>query len=174
MINELLRDHVTSVGFSLTLGKTHIAALVELDHMLKLNLGKRKIDYDIYVRGPRRSFPRAFANFVPGVNGLIRRGLAEHILPVEMQRPGVFVGDLPPRRVWRITKAGRLVINLLKETGLYQEYAAHLPPLPSTQAELKALRDQLNSYTNQEMQAYGEQVRAERTISRLRSLRSVS
>ena len=30
-MNEALRDHVTSAAFVLTLGKTHITALVRLD-----------------------------------------------------------------------------------------------------------------------------------------------
>lgn len=160
-MNELFRDHVTSVGFALSLGKTHIAALVDLDHQLRLNLASRRIDYDIHVRGPIRTMPRAFAHFVPGVDGLIRRGLVEHILPAEYQQPGVSTRDLRPSRVWRITRAGRIVINLLKESGVYQDFAAHLPPLPSTQAELRALRRMLDSATREQVAAYGAEVRRE-------------
>lgn len=157
-MNELFRDHVTSVGFNLSLGKTHIAALVELDHKLKLNLplGYQGIDYSVAVRGSRGRLPRAFAHNVPARIGLEARGLVEHLISM---------GDhdwrhLTPRQVWRITPAGRLVINLLKEAGLYQEYAGYLPPLPTTQAELKALRDTLSSYSREQMAEYGQKLRS--------------
>ena len=157
-MNDLFREHVTSVGFSLTLGKTHIAALVELDHRLRLNLRDPFVSYGAYVEHRPRHLPRAFAHSVTGHNGLIGRGLVEHIVEAR-RKPGERYGSMTPRRCWRITPAGRMVINLLKEAGLYQEYAAYLPPLPSSNAELKKLRDTLNSYNRDEMIEYGEKVR---------------
>lgn len=122
-INESLREHVTSVGFNLSLGKTHIAALVKTDIELKANLSTTEY-LQRYGAGPRE--PRVFNLFATGNSGLIQRGLLEHIAE-SRRKPGERYGDMKPRRIWRITPAGRLVINLLKEAGIYQEYAAMLP-----------------------------------------------
>ena len=100
-MNEALREHVTRVGFNLTLGKTHVQTLVVLDIALKAN---------------RHWHDRGRNLFVPAVQGLERRGLVEHTYPSK--------SGLPVRRIWRITKAGRFVLGLLKESGLYDEYAA--------------------------------------------------
>lgn len=124
-INEYLREHVTRVGFNLSLGKTHIAALVHIDHMLKRNQSTIEAlnngDYKM-----REKLPRVFNLFVPGQRGLAERGLVQHIGD-RHQKPGELWSSMRPRRIWRITPAGRLVINLLKEAGIYQEYVAMLP-----------------------------------------------
>lgn len=119
-INEQFRHHVTSVGFILTLGKTHIARLVAIDLELKENLSIiERIDADVLR-------PRAPRVFNSTAHGLFERGLVEHILDAR-RKPGENINEMRPRRIWRITPAGRLVINLLKEAGIYQEYAAMLP-----------------------------------------------
>lgn len=159
-MNELFREHVTSVGFSLTLGKTHIAALVELDHELKLNLpDPLRINYAVHVMLRPRELPPAFNHSCTGHDGLIRRGLIEHLVSPRDIGPGVYLGHLPPRRVWRITPAGRLAINILKEAGIYQEWAQYLPPLPTTQSELGVLRAQLRGFSQDELKQYGQQWR---------------
>ncbi len=123
--NELLRQHVTRVGSDLTLGKTHIAALVYLDQSIKL---RTHIDTRHSSQWARRSF----ANFATGMHGCEDRGLVVHHFRDTR--------TLPPREKARIdaqgmkahytiTKAGRLVIDLLKEAGIYQEYADALPRL---------------------------------------------
>jgi hypothetical protein len=121
-INEQLRAHVTRVGFDLSLGKTHISRLVAIDAELKRNLSTQELLGNYTT--PRE--PRAFNRFVTGTTGLVERGLVEHIMDAR-RRPGEPVSAMKPRRIWRITPAGRLVINLLKEAGIYQEYAAMVP-----------------------------------------------
>lgn len=129
-INESLRAHVTRVGFDLSLGRTHIAALVWIDHAIRYDKGgpwNPRID-----RRPRRNYghplARAHANFASGMHGLQDRGLVIWTNPDTIKLPrGVARWDeLPARRIWRITPAGRHVIALLKEAGLYDEYAAAL------------------------------------------------
>src|SRR5438034_998622 len=71
--------------------------------------------------------PEAAHRFAPGAGGLIDRGLIEHIIPDHYRAPGVNSGHLRPEQVWRITRAGQLVIDLLKEAGIWGEYAAALP-----------------------------------------------
>jgi hypothetical protein len=112
--NEELRAHVTSVGFALTLGKTHIASLVQLDRMLAEN---------------RHLWARGRDMFIPGVLGLERRGLVVHTMPPPPEarrRKNGTLREVSVRRIWRITRAGRLVLGLLKEAGLYDEYAGRL------------------------------------------------
>lgn len=94
MTNDMLRSHVTGIAFNLTLGKTHIAALVRLE---EIGAGTRK---DLRL-----------GNFITGVNGLLTRGLVIHV----------------NQSVWQITPAGRLVLELLREAGIHQEYAVGAP-----------------------------------------------
>lgn len=111
-INEQLRQHVTRVGFDLSLGRTHIAALV----MLKARLRENEWIDD---RDVTRPFQRTFAMFVGGARGLQDRGLVWHRSPVN--------DKTPINKIWGITKAGDLVCELLKESGIWAEYEAALP-----------------------------------------------
>lgn len=110
--NDALRAHVTRVGFDLSLGRTHIAALVFLNECLA-----RKCYLDT-----RTSPIRAFSNFSTGSRGLIERGLVTH--ESWKRAPGRRV---PMHQVWKITKAGRAAITLLREAGIYDEYASAIP-----------------------------------------------
>lgn len=128
-VNDALRAHVTRVGFDLTLGKTHVAALVYIDQQLK-----RKGYFRTPVTGPYR---KAYANFASGAHGLMDRGLLEHLIASDVhalsQYRQKYKREMPPNRVWRITSAGRLVIALLKEAGIYQEYLDALPVLSAVE-----------------------------------------
>jgi hypothetical protein len=119
--NEALRAHVTRVGFDLTLGKSHIATLVWIDQMLKHRRHIRTV--------PSGPYRHAFANSAVGGHGLEDRGLIEHTMPdyKGWRAKGRSSDSYPVHRIWRITKAGRLVIALLKEAGVYQEYLEALP-----------------------------------------------
>lgn len=113
--NEQLRQHVTRVGFDLTLGKTHVAALVLLDDAIR-----RKN----WVAGRNRD--PAFRFHVTGVHGLEDRGLVVHHYDERYGSKGRLHAKDEPGRHFTITKAGRLVIDLLKEAGIWDEYAAPL------------------------------------------------
>lgn len=126
-INAALRGHVTQVGFHLTLGKTHIAALVYLDAMLRQN--QASLDPQTGALNNDTVNRPSFApwnQFATGFRGLEDRGLARHIEDLERE-PGENVLAMRPTRIWEITPAGRLVIGLLSEAGIYQEYAAAFP-----------------------------------------------
>lgn len=121
-VNEALRQHVTSASFALVLGSTHIAALVWTDHMLRRN---RSFNDDntsdgrddrepAGADGPHRS---AFRSHTVGMSGLYRRGLVVRVSPHEYGW-----ADKPAAEIWQITEAGRLVIGLLRESGLWAEY----------------------------------------------------
>lgn len=137
-INEALRAHVTSAKFVLTLGGTHIAALARIvadladdrstDDMLKDNRAGRPLrQVDPPVGHPLRSAFRA-----PGVGGLITRGLVTHTMPYPRGKRRD-TGDWRPSEIWHITEAGHAVITLLREAGIWQEYAGALAPeLPKT------------------------------------------
>ena len=76
--------------------------------------------------------------------GLASRGLVIHVWPLYEHKyyktitewgreRQVHTDDWPdavrPGEMWNITRAGRLVIDLLRECGLYGEYAGPLQPL---------------------------------------------
>jgi hypothetical protein len=88
MINELLREHTTSIGFAITLSKAQIRTLVILHYfggfqqVCDVSPGARLLPNNLYSPS----------------NALERRGL---------------LGVGPCN--WKITKAGKLVIGLLKE-----------------------------------------------------------
>jgi hypothetical protein len=111
----------------LTLRKTQIAALVWLDVELADN---RSVNEQLANGGTILRYPRGrvWGSFVPGVNGLVSRGLVEHILTDGYRRPGVSTADLKPSQVWRITEAGFLVVGLLKEAGIWQEHFTPAEP----------------------------------------------
>ena len=142
--NPLLRDHVTSAAFVLSLGKTHVAALVRLD--LELAAEVRLHPPALRIGGVPHA--RLHSHDGPGRDGLIRRGLVAHVYEQNKHKYVVKPGDdsiyvvgavdldrMPIGQCWNITRAGRLVCDLLKECGLYQEYAGPLLPL------IKAERD---------------------------------
>jgi hypothetical protein len=111
-MNEELREHVTRVGFNLTLSKTQIEALVWLDLMRQLHAGKRhpaKRCYDMRI-------PFDVRYFVSAASGLQVRGLVAHF-KVE----GLW-SDHCWNEYWQISRAGDLVIDLLKECGIYEEH----------------------------------------------------
>jgi len=104
-VNEALREHVTSIGFALTLSKTQIYILSILH----------------YGKGYRGCFrkgllaPHSYGSrfYTPGVWSLHRKGLVQFVnehLP----------GDDPNRDV-TLTRAGHLTVQLLKESGIYQD-----------------------------------------------------
>jgi hypothetical protein len=115
-MNEALRSHVTRVGFDLTLGKTHIAALVYLNECLK----QRR--YIPAHKTENRPLRHTFAFFASGAHGLQDRGLILHHYRPDKHDAGL-------KWHYTITKAGKLVVALLQEAGIYQEYADALPRL---------------------------------------------
>jgi hypothetical protein len=115
--NGALRDHVTRVGFDLTLGRSHIAALVFLNEALLRG------EY-INSNKAEPSKRRIFALFAHAMGGCITRGLVIHHFDPSASRAGE--KSMAPH--YTITRAGELVVELLRETGLYEEYAVALPP----------------------------------------------
>lgn len=112
--NTALRDHATRVGFDLSLAKTQIAALVLLNESLR----QRRYIHSNHVT--ERSMRRTFAYFATGMHGCEERGLVLHHYRPDKRDDGL-------KWHFTITKAGKLVIDLLTEAGIYQEYAAALP-----------------------------------------------
>lgn len=127
MSNDALRAHLTRIGFDLSLAKSHVAALVFLNEV-----GARRWDFAA-VNAPRlrvSGYGRAHSNFGLGSRGLQERGLITHDWSEgeDLQRhtqdaDGTW--HLYSKR-WTITKAGRLVVDLLKEAGIYQDFARDL------------------------------------------------
>lgn len=127
-MNEYLRAHVTRVGFDLSMGKSHVAALVYIDHVRLAKWDASSVN----TRGIPGPLGRAYAHFATGARGLQERGLVIHTPPkTSTSSRSITDADGTWHFFWepktfRITKAGRLVIGLLKEAGIYDEYAALL------------------------------------------------
>ena len=130
--NDLLRAHVTRVGFDLSLGKTHIASLVYLAECLRQRRYVPTGRDHIASIGHRR----AFSHFGSGIGGCIERGLVVHHYRAD--KKGANDGL---KWHYTITPAGKLVVSLLKEAGIYQEYAAALPGARPVVAEAEAVVD---------------------------------
>lgn len=158
-MNEALRNYVTSTSFSLTMRRTHIEALIRLDHTIayqdassaefraayeraqeeaeKLGFSLRTVTtgelqglLDVHYHGealpPNPGNAPSFWYVASGA--LARRGLVA-LDDVRARKAGATFGE-----AWRITEAGRLVVGLLKEAGIWQEYAATLLGWPAREA----------------------------------------
>lgn len=116
--NLLLREHLTRVGFDLSLGKTQIAALVALDIAL---------DRGTPLPTGRQHFGRnILSSWATAVHGLIDRGLVLHHWTKDPKTGHAMEGL---RHHYTITRAGDLVLELLEEAGLYEEYVATVDAL---------------------------------------------
>jgi hypothetical protein len=139
-VNEALREHVTSAAFVLSLGKTHVAELVRIDLELAAEV---RLNYTEIGKLHRCDMQAR--------KGLEVRGLIIHTWEQNKRKygkpstnafaqPGDRTYDydvIPPSAMWNITRAGLLVCDLLKEAGLYQEYAGSLLPLIEAKRERK-------------------------------------
>jgi len=114
-VNEGLREHVTRIGFDLSLSRPQIDLLVLLHHFK----GAKKLTDSGLKNHPQRPPPgappawRGYPNWITTTRCLRSRGLI-----------GEFGSD-----GYKPTKAGNLVCALLKEAGMYQERLAALLPV---------------------------------------------
>jgi len=105
MTNEALREHVTNIGFNLTLSKSMINLLVLLHH--------HRGDANTIHEGGYRYHP-VMRTWTATIRSLKERGLITH--EIVRDAKGYNVNAL-----FKPTRAGSLVISLLKEAGIYQE-----------------------------------------------------
>jgi hypothetical protein len=130
-MNEELRNHVTRVGFNLTLSLSQIASLIVLEKETReqtMNWSQRKVE---------RNLPWANAinsRWVIGIQGCERRGLVVHHWVDARTKPSNWKPTID--KYYSITAAGKHVIGLLKEAGIYQEIEPTivLTPLPNFEA----------------------------------------
>lgn len=120
-VNAALREHVTSVGFSLTLTKSQLRGLVFL-----ALCHSGRINDSYYPDHGERGW------YVTAAKGLIVRGLVEHVYP-----PRWFKGSesewknrdthkgrpITPADFYLLTQAGDLVVQLLAQAGLFTDIA---------------------------------------------------
>lgn len=141
-LNAALRSHVSRYAFVLSLRPSHIAALVHVERLTRLEPpGPRVSDAQASLnRGdPRpyrqdpdgivRSLARIDSAFVPGVRGLRERGLVEHHYQSDADYPDRWKSrdNRPFGDHYEITPAGWHVIGLLKAAGLWQSYLDSMP-----------------------------------------------
>jgi len=135
--NPLLRQATTG-GFVLSLGRTHIGALVYVDWMIGTRARSIQDELDAYRGGDPTALLREtpsghpWSHLVPGLKGVIGRGLIEETPGWQQHKrryPTERGGDyfrFPRYRYYRFTRAGRHARSLLWEAGVWQEYAAQL------------------------------------------------
>ena len=124
-MNELLRQHVTRVGFNLTLSKNQIAELVHLDAQLADGRAlKERIGDGRELECGHRHI---LSNGTTYRRGLMGRGLVAHHPSAEGADRGDDLMNSTTRDNWSITVAGHAVVALLKESGLWVEVAAEIP-----------------------------------------------
>ena len=114
-MNIVLREHVTSVGFSLTLSKRQIEAMFHIEKMIKLN----------------ETFSSGSSHFITTSRALAERGLVEFHQPpeqcvTELIKKGASKETIYKiygvRYRWRLTKAGELMLGLLREAGMEEQF----------------------------------------------------
>ncbi len=114
-MNLALREHVTSVGFLLTLSKRQIEVMFFLEKAIEMN------DWE----------PSGQSHFVSTTRALKARGLIETRNPPEdrvkeLVRKGASTATIHKMYGtsyrWRITEAGRLVLGLLRECGMEEDF----------------------------------------------------
>ena len=103
------------------LTKTQIAALVELDAAITRGQWHGRTETS-------PTWQAFHALFISGVKGLERRGLIRHTFYENKHKyPGYPAQNMPVGDAYEVTEAGRLVIGLLKEAGIYQHYVTAMP-----------------------------------------------
>lgn len=125
-VNVALRSFVTNTSFNLSLRRTHIEALIWIDHDHARNMALMEAWKAAQVEAAQLGFRLSGRNA-----HLFRPDIAvPHMSPPSswntscgaLSRRGLVTNDNSRHSGWRTTEAGSLVIALLKEAGLWQEY----------------------------------------------------
>lgn len=109
MSNDRLREHVTNTAFNLT-------------------LTKRQMDFLILLHHYRGNFDRAHNHVAEGRKGK-RENASHYLAPMWVANAHSLIdkGLLNPEpHNWSLTKAGNLVVSLLREADIYQDRLADL------------------------------------------------
>lgn len=113
--NDALRHWARGISFTIAMGRRQVYTLVSL------HLSAERVWGAGFV-GDRHRF---MCSFVVSGNCLVDRGLVvAHIWNSEKRRK--LRGSHQIREFWQLTRAGELVIELLKEAGIYDEVRAEL------------------------------------------------
>lgn len=113
--NTALRQWARGISFTIAMGRRQVFTLISLHLSADRQHGKMLI-------GDRH---RHMRSFVVSANCLVDRGLVDpRVWHNEILRREAFkhkTGEL-----WKLTRAGELVIGLLQEAGIYDEVRAEL------------------------------------------------
>lgn len=112
-MNEVLHDYVTRVDFAMTLTRTQIAAMVEVQELWATD----RLDDD-GMQGNALRHPLTRSHFITGVQGCERRGLIWHVTPSFTRGKK----DVPSSKVFGLTTAGHYMVGLLSEAGIWQKW----------------------------------------------------
>lgn len=117
-VNSELRQWARGVSFTIAMGRRQVYTLVSThlsaDRTYLLSTGRTE-----GFLGDRHPQMR---HFVTSMHCLIDRGLVE----APIWNGGVKKGEPRLAKYWHLTRAGELVVELLKEAGIYAEVVAEL------------------------------------------------
>ena len=113
-MNQQFAGYVTRVAFNISLSRSQIATLAHIAER-----SRRPNDIPV---AEELTFPSP-GNFIPSVRSLVDRGLVEYTPLKTKVRPGwtshpLIVSGQPWS--YSLTRAGELVVELLKEAGIVQ------------------------------------------------------
>lgn len=114
--NEALRQWARGISFTIAMGRRQVYTLISLH----LSAGRDWPSVSTWsIVGDRH---RQMRHFITSAHCLIDRGLlVAHVWGTKTMKGKKKVGDH-----WQVTRAGELVIELLKEAGIYEEVRAEL------------------------------------------------
>lgn len=112
--NDALRQWARGVSFTIAMGRRQVYQLVQLH----ISADRQQI-----TQGMIGHYHRHTRNFITSMNCLLDRGLI--VVPVWNPKKRESLGPLVKDH-WHLTRAGELVIELLKEAGIYEEVKAEL------------------------------------------------
>lgn len=114
--NAALRQWARGISFTIAMGRRQVFTLISLHLSAEQQHGKATLVGSMH---------RHMRSFVVSAGCLVDRGLVDaHVWTDERVRRDA--GRLKTKQLWQLTRAGELVIDLLKEAGIYEEVRAEL------------------------------------------------
>lgn len=117
-VNESLRQWARGVSFTIAMGRRQVYTLISTDLSKDRTYGLATGRSDSFL-GDRHPQMR---HFITSMHCLVDRGL----VAAPIWNGGVKKGEPRLAKYWHLTRAGELVVELLKEAGIYAEVVAEL------------------------------------------------
>lgn len=114
--NTALRQWARGISFTIAMGRRQVFTLISLHLSAEHKHGTLLV-------GDRH---RIMSHFIISTHCLVDRGLVIAHVWNDEKLQGQGAADRTYKELWSLTRAGELVIELLKEAGIYEEVKAEL------------------------------------------------